>query len=296
VESVKLVSRTTWSSLRRSLLKRPLLGLVLVALGAGPALADDVPTKVFPLSGSLLKEPMLDAAEVLTKTLARSLGASVSRKPIEDEAGCDLRLDSCLDDVVKTAGVQRIVFGTVTSRLRGGVIVRLTWYDGQGEEQRRYVLTGDTTEELASQLEHRLAGHDNGSETEPGDEPPAKPSKPKAPPAPSPAGRTTTTIWVVLGGGIASTAVGGGLLLSTYSLRDQVKRAPTNTSADFAYLTQLEDAGRKRTWIGGALMAAGAALGAYDMYRYVDERDQHPAVDVVPEKGGASVLVTLPWR
>ena len=73
-----------------------LLSCVLVVLAAAPASADDKNVVVFPLSGALLKEPLMDAPDVLTKTLAREISGTVG-PPVAE--GADPTRKACVAEV-----------------------------------------------------------------------------------------------------------------------------------------------------------------------------------------------------
>jgi len=301
------VSRTT-----RAVSRFVALSCVVVVLGGGTALADkkdgkaekgeDGNTIVFPLSGALLKEPLTDAPDVLTKTLAREMSGVVAASPIEDQVACDLRVETCLRSTLKSADAGRIVFGSVTGRLRGGVIVKLTTFDREGEQQRRFVLTSETSEMLSRELSHDLnpdlvpmpsrpreSGQPSGSPTQPGLDMPVDTDKP--------AGKVSSTTWGLVGGGSAALVIGAGLVISAYGLKSDVEHAPTNTRDDLIHLQSLENAGSLRMKIGGVLAVAGGAVATVGIIRLVmQRRAKPPAVDVQPEAGGASLVLTLGFR
>jgi len=209
---------------------------------------------------------------------------------------------------MKSVHAHRIVYGSIVGRADGGGIVRLTWFDGSVREQK-LLLTGDSAEDLAESLVYGLT--EGAARGEAAPKPKAKPKakdqdKPELeepPPNGDPepgkkSGPTTLTIGLI-GGGAAVTLVGAGFLVSANSLKDQVNRAPTNTYDDLHYLASLERAGKLRTEIGAALMVGGAAFSAYGIYRLLTENKEasheRAAVHVIPERGGASVTLTVGW-
>lgn len=283
---------------------------VVSVLSAGTAFADKAPkdlkadksedgaTIVFPLSAALLKEPLTDAADVLTKTLAREMSGTVAASPIEDQVACDLRVDTCLRSTLKSADAGRIVFGTVTGRLRGGVIVKLTTFDRDGEQQRRFVLTSETSEMLSRELSHDLNPDLVPMPTNPGQPGQPSTSKGKTLDMPvdddKPAGKVTSTTWGLIGGGSAALVIGAGLVISAYGVKSDVEKAPTNTRDDIIHLQELERAGSLRMKIGGVLAVAGGAVATVGIIRLVmQRRAKAPALDVQPEAGGASLVLTL---
>jgi hypothetical protein len=278
-----------------------LLSCVFVVLSAGVARADEKATVVFPLSGALLKDPLMDAPDVLTRTLAREVSGTVAASPIEDQVGCDLHLDTCLKTTLRSAGAARIVFGTVTGRLRGGVILRLTYFDREGEQQKRFVLTGETTDTLSRELSHDLNPSITISATPPKKDPKGKEigsldppiDQPEDHPAP---GKVSSSTWGMIGGGGGAFVIGIGLVISAYGLKSDVNNAPTDTLDQLEHLQALERAGSLRMKIGGVLAVAGGAVATVGIIRMVMQRRKPPVLDVQPEAGGASLVLTLGWQ
>src|SRR5262249_37583633 len=227
---------------------------LLVMIGAAGSASADVPTKVFPLTGHRMPKPLVRAPEVLTRALAKSAGGEVTSNRIEDLADCDLDTDPCLESVMAAVHAHRIVYGSIVNRAEGGVIVRLTWFDGSAREQK-LVLNGDNPEDLAEQLTYGLT---EGALKNKDQQPHAKVLKPIAKHTPRPLDpeppdppdlpapgldkpdlpkddyNGTLTIGL-MGGGAAVTLVGIGFLVSANGLKGQVEAAPTNTYSDLTY-------------------------------------------------------------
>jgi len=233
------------------------------------------------------------------------VSGTVAASPIEDQVGCDLHIDACLKTTLKSAGAGRIVFGTVTGRLRGGVILRLTYFDREGEQQKRFVLTGETTDLLSRELSHDLnpnitlvpTGHKNDAKS--GREKDNKDilDQPVDQPEDHPTGKVTSTTWGLIGAGSSAFVIGAGLVISAYGLKGDVNKAPTDTLDQLEHLQALEKAGSLRMKIGGVLAVAGGAAATIGIIRMVmQRRSKPPVLDVQPEAGGASVVLTLGWQ
>jgi hypothetical protein len=292
---------------------------VVVALTAGTAHADG---KLYPLSGSGLPKTLRGAPAELTRVLAKSLDAEVTMAPIEDAAQlleCNLTAKPCLESIARNAKTDKLHFGSVSS-INGGVAVSVTTFTlGEGSKARSFYLEGETVDALAEGLAEELAAKAKKppkpkEPKEPKQDKQDEPVEPTEPPVandPPPTttdteqepivrGKITTGTWgLVIGGGIGVLA-GGGFLLSANSLEAQVRRQPTETRADIDRLLALEKAGKLRTQIGGALMIAGGAALAIGAVRAVIQRrevtNEKPMIDIVPERGGASVLFTVGLR
>src|SRR5262245_10105953 len=281
----KITRRPRLGSLAREAILKFLVGLLVVIGTAGLASAES-PTKVFPLTGHRMPKPLTKAPETLTRALAKSAGGEVTSNRIEDLADCDLDTDPCLESVMAAVHARRIVYGSIVNRAEGGVIVRLTWFDGTAREQK-LVLTGDTPEDLADQLVYGLTeGAMKNKDQQPKLKVPKAIAKhtprtpdPETPEAELPPGiekvettnnkddyNGTLTIGLI-GGGAAVTLIGVGFLVSANSLKGEVERAPTDTYSDLAYLASLERAGKLRTEIGAGLMIGGVAAGAVGVWR-----------------------------
>ncbi|HEU0035513.1 MAG TPA: hypothetical protein VFQ53_33110 [Kofleriaceae bacterium] len=289
------------------------VAVIVLALLGVPAHADPGTAKVFPLSGANLPKSMAGAPAVLTKVLAKTFGAEVANVPIEDAAGlmeCELAAKSCLISIAKSVEAKVIVYGRVEPR-DGGLVLKLSSFDVKnGANERTFVLKGETTSELSEELAAAIenASKPKPPDVEPGpDERPKDKDKPKETPIDVPIGDETestsgpisTSTWAIIGGGGAVTAVGAGLLLSTISLRNQVDKAPRDTFEDLLRLRELENAGKTRTTVGGIMLVAGGAITTYGIIRAISQRHEKrpPAktIDVVPEAGGASVILTVGW-
>jgi hypothetical protein len=293
-------------------------------LTAGSAWADS-PTKVFLLTGKRLPRQYTKAPEVLARAIAKSAGGEVATSKIEELASsldCDLDSDSCLDQIMKSMHAQRLVFGTIVPRADGGAVVRLTWFDGTANEQK-LTLEGEDSEALAEALSTALTDtarnqpklrvplekpreprEPRDDSEKPADKPRDKVAeKPETeidlglPPPQEKSGTDALTIGLI-SGGAAATLVGVGFLVSANSLKDEVDHAPTNTYDDLTYLASMERAGRLRMGVGVGFIAAGVATSAYGIWRFVSHREpsrNERAVHVVPEHGGASVVLTMGW-
>jgi hypothetical protein len=281
------------------------LAIAIVCLFAAPAWADDGVTKVFPMTGTRLTKQKSDAPAVLTRAMAKSLAAGVASFPIDDAAGlmgCDLDSMKCLVSVAKSVSATKIVFGTVQGTDRGAIIRVTTFDTAVGEDsERRFVLTGDTSVALAEQLVYVLE-HGGNAKTKPEPTEPETPETTKppiAPPDPDPPAKptgVTNGTWAIVIGGAAVTAAGAGFLISTNSLRTELGRAPKDTIDEINHVRDIERAGKLRTNIGAGLMVAGGAITTVGIVRMIlqkrESRGEH-VIDVVPEKGGASVFFTM---
>ncbi|MBX3156304.1 MAG: hypothetical protein KF773_09925 [Deltaproteobacteria bacterium] len=293
-------------------MSRIAIAVVVLLCAASVAAAEPV-TKVFPLAGQRLPRAKKDLPEVLTRTVAKALGATVASAPIEDAADlmmCKVTQVSCLRDVAKSAGAQRIVHGVVSGRAEGGVQVRLTTFGGGAPEERTYILTADGTDDQSAQLARHLTAQDDDDD-EPVAPPPAPPPprstvEPKVPivddepaaPA-SGGGRITSGTWaLIIGGGVVA-ATGGGFMLSAQSLQADIARAPTNTRADFDRLRVYERAGKLRMQIGTGLAIAGGAVAVAGVVRAVlqkrDATAESSTIALAPSQGGASLFYTRGW-
>jgi hypothetical protein len=288
---------------------------ILVGLGMAVVLAQPAEaagnTKMFPLSGSLPKS-LRGAQAEMSVLIAKSMSAEMANVPVEDAAElkeCDITSNTCLETITKSVGATRIVFGKI-ERKQTGIAIELTTFDlSAGEHHQKFVLQGETSDELVSSLSKRLDRDRGGSD----DDKPAKSKKPKKiaskeqagddkPPrdADQPAGTITTGTWsLIIAGGVGIVA-GAGVYISANSLKDQINSAPTNNRQDIDRLLALERAGKARVAVGIGLMAVGGIVGTVGTIRAVMQHSappkDRPVIDVVPEVGGASVLFTKEWR
>jgi hypothetical protein len=294
-------------------LKHLLVALLLVLVTAGSASAEDSSTKVFLFSGSKIPRSHKDIPEVLTKAVGHAVNGDVMTMPIEDAAGmfaCDIDTPACLDAVSKQVKARRIVYGTVEGRSGGSFAVTLTWYGDDGGQERKFVLDRDTDEELAEQLEHAVVTAmrtrpekiektektEKAEKTKPVDTTPTPlPPKPPKESLDAPGGTITTGTWVMIGTGAAVAAAGGGFALWAAALAKDVRNAPTNTIEDFDRLRAMEEAGKLRARIGAGLLIGGGVITAIGVVRAVVQHKspEQPLVDVRPEQGGASAVLTL---
>lgn len=299
------------------------LAIVLALCGTSAALAG-TKLRLYPLTGSNLPKPLRGAPTELTRVLAKSLDATPVATPVEDVAtvlSCSLTERACLETLAKEGNSEKLVFGKVEPH-SGGVVVRLTTFARGGEpDDKRYVLEGETIDELSQAFEKQLTPRPTRIDPpikdpkDPKIKDPIDPKDPKDPKDPTkdpkrreiPSGpddkdKTEQTgaisggTWTLLIGGGVAAAGGGGLLLSANSLRREILRAPTDTFEDLKHLEALENAAKLRTYFGVALVAGGGVALAFGVYRALNER-RAPAtsVDVVPEAGGGSVVLRGVW-
>jgi hypothetical protein len=282
------------------------IAIAVVLLSASVAAAEPS-TKVFPLTGQRVPKARKDLPDLLTRTVAKSVGGSLASAPIEDAADlmmCKLTQTSCLKDVAKKFGAQRIVFGVVTGRPEGGVTVRLSTFDKDAPDERTYVLTADTNDELAAQLARNLDKTDEDDEpVEPPAPPEPKPVPTPLPPPvdeePAPSGKITGGTWAMIIGGGVTALVGTGIYVSSKSLKAEAARLPTDTRNDIDVLLKYESAGRLRANIGVGLAVAGGAVAVVGIVRAVmqkgEVRKESPTLTLAPEQGGASVFYARSW-
>ncbi len=276
----------------------------LVAISS-PAFADKR-AQVFPLSGSGLPDKLATAPAKLTKALATSISAVVASVPIEDAAGlleCDPENSTCLAAVAKSLGVERLVFGTISSQAGGKLKVTLTRFDvGPDRQQQTFELEGGTTEQLATELVKASSSLFGGVSIEEDPKPdptpgpgPDKPVEDKGVP-----GKITTGTWALVGGGAVLAAAGVVMLASAQSIKRDVQNAPTDTLDDIRRLRALEDKGVQRTLIGNVMLIGGGAALAAGVVRAIIQRKSTPSavaddpiVQPVPTEGGAVIMLTV---
>jgi hypothetical protein len=279
----------------------------LVMVTAATAHAET--TKMFPLAGTG------DTPKEMTHAIARVLHGDVATVSIEDAAGllaCDATETECLEAVARSVSAARIAYGSLRTT-PDGVEVTLVWLDKTGRHEHAFALSGATTEELVSDLVDQAREVFDGKKRKPpkshleptfdtqptphgetppiGDQPPEQPGASDGP---------TKGTWAILISGLGVTCVGAGFLVAANSLRGEVNSAPTETSDDFDHLLALENAGRLRTEIGAGLMIAGGVTTAIGVVRMVIQKQrasarEHSRIQVKPESGGASVVVSWRW-
>ena len=266
--------------------------------------------KLYTLSGSGLPRDLRTAPAELTRVFARSLEAEPMMPTIEEAAQileCELETKSCLESIARTAKTSKIMFGRVV-KTDDGVVVKLTTFElGDAASEKSFSLEGDTVDALADALTQKL---DKPRRVPPPppiqDDPEAPPTKQDPlPPTPTDvdqpvaAGKISKGSWALIIGGGAATLAGGGFLLSANQLRGDLRKLPTDTLADIRRLQSVERAGKLRTQVGGALMLAGGAVMTVGIVRAAIQRrepsTEKPMIDVVPERGGASILFTVGW-
>ena len=285
-------------------MKRTLV-LALVVVMASVAHAET--TKMFPLSGSG------DAPTQMTNAIARVLHGEVSTVSIEDAAGllgCEPKETDCLEAVARSLSVTRIAFGTLRTT-PDGVLVTLVWLDKNGRHEHAFALAGSTTDDLVGELVDQAREVFDGKkrakqsrvEQTFGGGPPSRTEPTEPPPitdVPSTNAGPTKGTWAILFSGLAVTGAGAGFLIAANNLRGEVNSAPTETSDDIDHLLALENAGRLRTQIGTGLMIAGGLTTLIGVGRMVWQKRQasqreHSRIQVKPESGGASVVLTWGW-
>ncbi len=253
---------------------------------------------MFPLSASGLPKSIKSAPAELSRVLSRSLGAELTTVPIEDAAElieCSLTQKPCLEAIARSVGVTTIVFGRFEMHAHTA-IVRLTSFAlGKGESLRTFELDkADDVDAMVKSLEDLLEEAAHPHETPA----PVIPLDPRPAPASS-SGPTSGTYGMIVGGGIGAGA-GLAFLVSANAIRATIDRSPANTRDDIDRLIALEKVGKSRTQVGGVLLAVGGVVATIAIVRMVVQRrrsqPEKPMIDVVPEKGGASVLFTMGWR
>lgn len=278
----------------------------LVMLAAATARAES--TKMFPLAGTG------DTPKEMTHAIARVLHGDVATVSIEDAAGllaCDATETECLEAVARSVSATRIAYGSLRTT-PDGVEVTLVWLDKTGRHEHAFALAGATTEDLVSDLVDQAREVFDGKKRKPPTsrlEPTFDPPSPRPetapvgdppPEHPTASGGPTTGTWAILISGLGVTCVGAGFLVAANSLRGEVNSAPTETSEDFDHLLALENAGRLRTEIGAGLMIAGGVTTAIGVVRMVIQKQratarEHSRIQVKPESGGASVVLSWRW-
>jgi hypothetical protein len=280
-------------------LKSVFVALVAVLGLTNLAAAESKTAKIFQLSATGLPKAFKTAPEKLTQVLAQSFGADMSIVPIEDAADilqCSLTARTCLETIASSAAVKRIIFGRIEMR-DDKAVIKLTLFDsGKGETLRSFSVTGETTQDLVTALEEAL---DGAKQAKPA------PSAPVIEPKPTPAvpatesrGPTKGTWAMIVVGGI-SIGAGFAFMASANALRAEVKRAPTDSRQDIDRLIAIERVGKRRVEFGGGLLAIGGVAATVGIVRLVMQRQsssERPMVDIVPDKGGATVLLTMGWR
>ena len=275
--------------------------LLAIAAFASPASAE--PTQVFPLNGSELPAERRGTAERLTRAIADSIDAEVSKVPIEDAAGlldCDVEVTSCLEQVSKSVGNKQLVFGTVVSGKGKSLKVTLTRFrPGPDRQQQTYEITGATEaypDELVRKAAPLFGGTQPAALTETPDEPEKSPDV-TLPVDESPPGAISASTWGLVGGGAVGLAIGIGFRVSASGISDDVASFPQpQTRSDFTRLTDLEDRGTLHTRVGAALIVVGGiALGAGIVRAVLQRRapaHEDRVVGVTPIRGGAAITIT----
>jgi len=265
--------------------------VAVISLAATPSFAESR-AKLFPLSSTKLPQSMTAAPDELSRVLARSFDAELTTVPIEDAAQlleCSLTQVACLEAIAHSVSAPTIVFGRLEIT-DDGAVIDVTWFD-QGDNKKKtktFTLTGESIDELESSLRDAL------------DPKPAPVIEtPPIAQTETATGHPTTGTWTLIIAGGVTAGAGLAFLASANGLRGDVNRAPTATHEDIDRLVALENAGRKRMQIGGALLAIGGVVGTIGIIRAVIQKrsgEERPLVDIVPEVGGASVRLTVGFR
>lgn len=273
--------------------------LVALLIGIGHAsAAAETRTKMFPLTSSGLPKSLKGAPAELSRVLARAFGAELTPMPIDDAAslvGCSLTATSCLEEIAKSAGVPKIVWGHVEENDDGDLVVKLSSFEvGKGEGGRKLTLTGDTVDDVTESLRDAL------------DDKPRKPEPTTPPPIIDPVPATTTEgggvtkgTWGMIIGGVLVAGAGVGVYASTNSLRKEIDQLDPQNRDDFNRLVALETAGKQRVQVSGALMAVGGVVATVGVIRAIVQKSskrETPLIDVQPTQGGMSVVLSLGWR
>lgn len=272
--------------------------VALLLLGVAHPAAAETRAKMFPLSSTGLPKSLKGAPAELSRVIARSLGAELTPMPIEDAAElieCSLTSSSCLDAIAKSAGVSKIVFGRVETNDDGDVVVKLSTYEvGKTESRSKYTLTGDNVDDVTQSLRDEIDGKPRRQE-------PTAPMVPidPVPVTPTESSAVSKGTWGMIIGGAIVAGAGVAVYASSNSLRKEVERFQPETPGDFDRLGALEKAGKQRVQVGGAMIAVGGVVATIGIVRAIvqkQSRTEKPMLDVMPEKGGASVVLTLGWR
>ncbi len=279
--------------------------LLVLSIGVSPVWAE--PTQVFPLNGSDLPAERRGTAERLTRALADSIEADVSRVAIEDAAGlfdCDVEVTSCLELVSKSVDNKQLVFGTVVAGKGKILKVTLTRFrPGPDRQQQTYEITGEKEaypDELVRKAAPLLGGAKPAPIVAPPDDPDPVPriTEPVGPTDEPAHGTITAGTWGLIGGGALGIAIGIGFRVSASGIADEVASFPEpQTRSDFTRLNALEDRGTLHTRAGAVLIvASGVALGVgivRGVLQWTTPAREDRVVGVMPIRGGAAI--TLTW-
>jgi hypothetical protein len=275
-----------------------------------PAYAERV-TKLFPLSGTMPKS-LRDVPAELTRVVAKTYSAELAATPIEDAAeliGCNVGEQTCLASITEKVGASTIMFGRI-ERGPDAMIVKLSTFDPRkGEQQKSFTISGASADELSESLVERLdnakpkavppTGKGGKGTGKPEDDDNGKVTEPPPVRDDSADGKITTGTWGLIIAGGVGVGVGAGFLFAANNLRDDINKAPTRTGAEIEHLRGIERAARTRLYVGAGLAIAGGAVATIGIVRAMMQKKQpsheQPLVDVVPENGGASILLNLRW-
>lgn len=245
---------------------------------------------------------------------------------LEDTAlllGCDATRDSCLDSVITTGNVDGLI---IVPTEEGEILVR------RQKENARFPIpaeggfdaavgelaaamaqtdagdtkTGDTTGDTTGAAPDVAVDGDaevTGNVAGPGDSTGQDPLLGAEPSKASESGfsmsRISTRSWLVLGGGVAATGLGLGLLGIASSKQSDVDSHPVETAEDLEALRRLEDSGASYTTagnlvtvIGGVAVLAGVGLVYLDMKKGTTAEK----LAILPTANADGFGVALQWN
>jgi hypothetical protein len=299
------------------------LGL-LVMLGLAGAGTADASTRVLRFTRSTSLPP---AWQQLPDRITTSIAAETDAKPSTESLvtlDCD-GTDDCLDNIAKQLDATELVFGTIRSGDDPATkLVTITRFAPGGYRAERTfkivledagaprALVLEALPFLEKPLQDGPLDEDSESDARDDDQRDDKRGKrdkrnkrgkrdeeregvwlpPTAP------GRISNTTYAVLAGGGLGVAIGVGFSLQAWSLRNEVARAPVDTSQDLRRLAMLEARGQTFTTTGVAFTVAGSAIIVYGAVRAIREKRTRRPIDValVPMQDGAAFVVGGSWR
>ena len=295
---------------------RRLVALLVVVCMIAPAAAAPRKVLVLPLDGTAPPETRKKLSASFQK-MARVLDGSVEAglTSLGDTAtalGCDPKTPKCVENVRATLGVDELVYGTADETDGTITVVAKRYRKGKPvREMSVRIASSDPPTKIEPELLPVFGEEPLPNTTDPnnpvdpnnsnaGDplvsDPNAKPVVPVEPEKPS-GSNTERNIWIgVTSGGGLLLLVGLGLWASKSSIQDDIDKAPTNTTADFERLKDLEDKASSRGWAGNIFVVAGLAVAGYGGYRlWKYSRSKNVTVTPTPVEGGAAVFVGGRW-
>ena len=290
-------------------MSRPAVVIFAVLAVAAPATAATHKILVLPLDGT---------ADAATRTklsaqvarLAKALDGQIATgdATFADAAlavGCDPQSPACSDEVMRTLGVDELIWGTATkdgSRIR--LVVRRA---AQGDAPRELAATV-TADDAPDRIDARLAplfsppAVPDPTSVQPSSPATSEPAPPPATDGPAtppgaPGGRDdqsdrTLGIALTAGGGL-SFVLGIALWASYASLQDSINRHPTRNVSDFQDLRSLEDRAGSYAIAGDIFVVAGVAAGSVGAYFLYRSHQHRVAITPAPIAHGAGLTLTL---